>query len=423
MKNNELSTGRRNFLKIFGAGLSGTILSPVAAQGAKLRIGNRKARIGLLLPNSSEHPAYPKSFLKGLQMGLNQHNSVKKGKIELITEQVNFGTPLITKEKTTKLINENDVDVLVGVLNSEVCTHISSVVSTHKIPFILANAGENHPVAEIRNNPFIFLNHLGLYQSNYRLGEMMVNSVGKRAFIVTSFYDGGYDALFSFRQGVETAGGEVIDTAVQQTGDKDFKEKIVDKIKALQPDFVFVFMNGRPAFDFINLYGLSGQNIPLAVSNFVLEENRKHELGNINTPATSVTSWHNCLNTGKNKKFISEFEKENHYKPDSFALLGYETGIQVYTVLSEMSPDFSGETFMQSLSALQTDSPRGILGFERETGILEIPLFSMECNNTGNYELKNTITGEMNPLKSSHEDFAALDTDLRSGWLNPYLFV
>jgi len=144
MNNNEQTSGRRNFLKIFGAGLSGTVLSPMSSHGAKLKMGNRKARIGLLLPNSNENPQYPKSFFKGLNMGLNQNGAIKKGKIELITEQVNFGAPLITKEKTNKLINENDVDVIVGLLNTEVCTHINSTVLNSKIPFILANAGENH---------------------------------------------------------------------------------------------------------------------------------------------------------------------------------------------------------------------------------------------------------------------------------------
>lgn len=357
-------------------------------------------------------------------MGLNQHNALQKGKIELITEQVNFGTPLITKEKTTKLINENDIDVLVGLLNSEVCTHISSTIQNSKTPFILANAGENHPVPEIRNNQYIFLNHLALYQSNYRLGELMVKNAGKKALIVTSFYDSGYDALFSFRLGVEKAGGEVVDTLVEQAGDTDFNQKVFEKIENEKPDFVFVFMNGKPAVDLLNFYGLSGRKTPVAVSQFILDENTLHELGNTDSPLFSVTSWNNAVSNEKNKIFGREFEKDNRLKPDGFALLGYETGLQIYKALSEMSPGFTHEEFISSLFSVQIDSPRGKLSFEKETGILDVPLYTLECNKVaGSYELKNKITGQIEPLNSTHEDFAVLDTDLRSGWFNPYLFV
>lgn len=424
MKNKELSKGRRNFLKVFGAGLSATMLSPLGSQGAKLQIGKRKARIGLLLPNSNEHPVYPKSFLKGLNMGLNQHNAIKKGKIELITEQINFGSPMITKEKATKLINENDIDVMVGLLNSEVCSHINSTILNSKIPFILANAGENHPVSEIRNNPYVFLNHLGLYQSNYRLAELMVKKAGKKAFIVTSFYDSGYDALFSFHQGVAQAGGEVVESFVEQANDTDFKQKVLDEIKAQKPDFVFVFMNGKPAYDFLNYYGLSGLKVPVATSNFVLEENRLHELGNINSELNSVASWNSALNFEKNKSFKREFEKETRSTPGSFTLLGYETGLQIYAALSEMSPDFNGETFISSLSSLKIESPRGNLSYEKDSGILKVPLYSLRCSKiAGTFELKTKVTGEIEPVESSHHDFTVFDADLRSGWFNPYLFV
>lgn len=422
--NNNLSTGRRNFLKVFGAGLTASVLSPLASQGEKLQIGKRKARIGLLLPNSNEHPAYPKSFLKGLKMGLNRHNSVKKGKIEVISESVNFGAPLITKEKTTKLLNENDIDVLVGLLNSEVCTHISSMVQNSKTPLVVANAGENHPVSEIQKNPYIFLNHLGLYQANYRLGQLLVKNKGKKGMVVTSFYDSGYDALFSFRQGVASVGGEVLETFVEQANDEGFIQKATDAINAQNPDFVFVLMNGKPAFDFLNYCGMSGVKAPLAVSNFILDENRIHELGNVGSTISSVASWAGALASDSNRAFSREFEKENRIKPDGFALLGYETGLQVYAALAKMSPDFTGEEFISALASVQIDSPRGELSFEKETGIVKAPLYEMECYKMpGTYELKNNITGTIAPVETAHADFAVLDTDLRSGWFNPYLFV
>ena len=95
---------RRNFLRIAGAGFTGSLLKPISSSASKLSVVNSQVKIGVLLPKSNEHPLYADSFLNGLRLALNTAKQSEDFKTEVITEQINYGTPVITSKKVEQFI-------------------------------------------------------------------------------------------------------------------------------------------------------------------------------------------------------------------------------------------------------------------------------------------------------------------------------
>jgi len=111
-------------------------------------------------------------------------------------------------------------------------------------------------------------------------------------------------------------------------------------------------------------------------------------------------------------------------EPDLFAALGFETGMMIYQALANSEGNYSGTAISKSLSALTMNSPRGEFSVDQASGWTQTPLYRLEMG----YNILNSmpvaeVTGAQQPVHAVHSDFAALDNSLRSGWLNPYLFV
>lgn len=414
---------RRNFLKIAGTGLTVSLLQPFQSNATILNTKGGKVRVGVLLPQSAEHPHYPCSFLNGLRSGIDQHSSIKKDKIELIIEPVNFGTPHSVKEKTQKLISENNVNLVVGILNSEVASYVGSIFKNAKLPVIIANTGESYLINESKQNDFLFFNSLNLFQAAYHSGKYAVEKFGQNVAIITSLYDGGYDALFTFRQGVETAGGTISETFLTGQNETNFISGTLDKLKQSPPDCIYLFMHGNESDEMIRNLHFSQLNIPVITTAFSTEEHRLVNLGEAAENIICISSWNKKLENKVNKDFVDQFLKNYRKSPDLFSVLGYETGQLIYNSLSRCAGDFSGEQISRSLKTCTIESPRGKIRINEKSGMVNNQLIVNQTTQSIFGIPENRIIDTLDPISEFDEQFASLDNELRSGWLNPYLFV
>jgi hypothetical protein len=111
-------------------------------------------------------------------------------------------------------------------------------------------------------------------------------------------------------------------------------------------------------------------------------------------------------------------------EPDLFALLGYETGAMTYQALANSAGDYSGPSLRKCLSELTFRSPRGEFSVDKESGWTKTPLYHLRAGNPlFSSHPAIAVVNKLDPVEATHTDFALLENDYRSGWLNPYLFV
>lgn len=136
-------SNRRDFLKILGVSAAVATVNPVMAgvsklKGTTLKAPGRTLKIGVLSPQSNICPQYPYSFVNGLRLAIDQHNALKKKHIEIINEPNGYGTPFISKQNAQKLLYENNVDLMVGILGNEVVGQFEDIFQRNKFLLLFA---------------------------------------------------------------------------------------------------------------------------------------------------------------------------------------------------------------------------------------------------------------------------------------------
>ncbi len=415
---------RRNFLKILGTGFAAASANPIIAGVSKMKAPSRPLKVGILTPQSNICPQYPHSFANGLRLGIDQNKALQRQHIELVNEPNGFGTPFISKQNAQKLLYENGVDLMVGLISNEVVGQFDDLFQKKEVPMVVCNSGEHFPVQKLRENPFVFFNTLNLYQSAYQTGQLASTKYGKRGFIVTSLYDSGYDTLFGFLQGAESSGGTVEETLVMKVNETDNVTKAISRIREVAPDYIYVLLSGDQANDFIIQYHNENNDIPVFCSPFVTEGVNLPKLGKFAGGMTSITSWDKTANNLENKGFCKTYLETYRNEPDMFAVLGFETGLMIYQALANAAGNYSGKGLSQTLANVSLNSPRGRFTVDEKTGWTKTPLYHLEIDQ----QLLNSlptprIVEKLESVEATHADFAMLDNEYRTGWLNPYLFV
>ena len=415
-------SNRRDFLRILGTGMAAASAGPAMAGASKLKTPERTLKVGVLSPQSNICPQYPYAFMNGFRLGVDQHKALKKQHIEIVNEPNGYGTPFLSKQNTQKLLYENNVDLMVGILGNEVVGQFGDLFEKKQVPFVVCNAGEYYAVSSIQKNPYLFFNTLGFYQSAYASGRYAATKYGKKGLLIASFYDSGYDSLYAFIKGVETAGGEV-ETHVVKSNEKEGLSSAISKAQNSGFDFVYVLMSGDLAREFVIRYKSETEKIlPLLTTPFVSENSNLPMLGDYANGLESFTSWTKEVSNRPNQEFCKNYMNTFRAEPDQFAALGYETGLLVYQALALCKNDFSGQNLKNCLSETKFDSPRGKFSFDNQTGWANISLYRTKIE-PGMPSTKNTIREELAAIEATHPDFLSLDTNVRSGWFNPYLFV
>lgn len=418
--------GRRGFLKRIGTGLTMASVFPMASVAQRIHQNGKPFKIGVIISTSGEQPHLSHQFLKGLNLSMAQHKLLKGNNLEIIEEPIRAGAALMAEERCKKLLTYNEVDMVMAMVNPEVALQLGELFRTAEKPLVIVNAGENYPSSTFRDNAYLFQNSLHLYQCNYRMGQHAVKKYGQRIYIATDFFECGFDALYAFRLGVEEAGGEVVHTFIAPNKQQTDETALLESIGTFQPDAVFAFKHGEKATSFMNTYALSAsvKNIPLLTTGFGTDDSQLHHLLQETAGAESYMPWSPELTSASNQKFIKGYQDKNHETPGAFAMLGYECGQMIYHTVLQTGPNPTGNDLAKGLRTLQFESPRGAFQMNPENGLAKSPAYLRQLS----YSSKvghpiNAITDQITLPDDTDVNFASMETELKSGWLNPYPFV
>jgi branched-chain amino acid transport system substrate-binding protein len=254
---------RRDFLRATGtaalAASAGGIFAP-----SIIRAADKPIKIGHLVPQTGFLSAMGEYEIHGASMAVEEVNAAGGclGRpLELITEDA--VNPGIAVQKATKLIKQDKVDALMGIVSSAVCLAVMEVAKRNQI--LLLNTGANSD--EIRGkecNVYTF--------SVEGCNTQYVNTIGsyllktkqyKRWYFLTSDYAFGHDLLRVSRRLLNKMGGEEVGSELIPTGSVDFSSYLL-KVKNAQPDVVFQNLAGSDQTNFMKQYNEFGLTIDVA---------------------------------------------------------------------------------------------------------------------------------------------------------------
>jgi len=407
---------RRDFLRIAGLATGATVTLPLQAYARFLFDGRPPLTIGMIVPRSTVFPELGRMLVDGMKLQLAESGW---DSTRLLVREVASGDEIAAARK---LLAEARVEILTGMFNPLAVNRLRDDLDRSGALFINIEGGANSFVPR-EESPLMYQNSLGYWQSNWAMGNWAVGNMGKRAAMVTSFYESGYDSCYAFPQGFEVAGGKIICSAVTHAplGGTD-PETAMKGAVASRPDFIFVSAGGQDALELVAAYhgaGLAGK-IPLVASGFLLHGELLTRLGSSAQGITSCLPWSSTLDTPENRDFCSAFSRATGAQPDSFAVLGYDTGSLIVRAVAAAGTVKRSSDLKKALEHLEIASPRGTFGIIPSSGSSDAPLYLCEVKKIGQ-TFSHAVVSRLSSQQAVEKQARRSDLIAKSGWTNSYL--
>jgi branched-chain amino acid transport system substrate-binding protein len=349
-------------------GLATTILAHTATA--------EEISVGLLLPYSGVYAALGNEIDAGFQLGLETFGGETDATFKVVREDTEV-TPGVGLGKARKLILQDKVDVIAGVVSSGVLAAVRDVVDGAKVPLIVANAGNDEATGE-SCSPYIIRMSFSNMQVNRPMGRWMFDQGVKKVYTLAPDYAAGHQMIDAFAASYTASGGEVIGqayTPFQKT--EDFGPFLAEA-KASGADAVYVFYAGGEAISFVKQYDSFGlkADLPLFGSGFLTSPLYVKAEGPAAEGVITALHYVPTLDNAPNAAFVTAFEAANGHLPSEFAVQGYDSARALIEAVKSGATD--AETIAAALPKVTFDGPRGALSIDAATNNVVQPIYVYE---------------------------------------------
>lgn len=347
MASNTLS--RRHLM---GAAAAIGLAAPAVAQAAPLRVG-------LVVVLTGPQASLGTHMRDGWMLGMRHLNNQFGGRaVETIVIDDEL-RPDVAVTKVRAAIERDRVDVVAGVVFSNILAAIMRPVTEANTFLISANAGPS-TFAGRGCNPYFFSASYNNDQVHAAAGQAATDAGYRRVFLLTPNYQAGRDAFAGFKSRFR---GEVVDEVFVPLTQLDFSAELA-RIASLRPDAVFTFMPGGLGVNLVRQYRQAGlANIPF-LSAFTVDESTLPAQAEAALGFLSGTNWTPDLPVEANRRFVEDFVREFNYVPASYAAHAYDTARLLDSAVRRVGGNMADKNALRAaIAAADFQSVRGAFRF------------------------------------------------------------
>lgn len=393
---------RRQALRLF-AGLGAAAAVPGLAACGDSSLGGEEAKpvgsvkIGLLAPQSGIYKVVGEDLINGFELYL-KLNGNKLGGREVELAKADEGeTAESGKAGADKLIKQDKVLALTGVVSSATIGAIKDMVETGQIPLV----GSNASPTTLQGVKYIWRTSYVNDEPGKAIGKYMADNVKGKVYCLAANYQAGKDEINGFLETFTPANGETagepVYTPFAPNPTKNF-EPYLTAIKKSGAKAVFCFYAGGMAVDFVKQYRQFGVNLPLYAPGFLTEGAVLKAQGDAAKDILTSMNYAADLDNAANRKFASEYQKAyNSQVPTTYAMASYDAAAVLDKAVLLAGDDLTPQTLNAALGRVgQIDSPRGTWQFnQNRTPQQKWYLRRVQMDGT---VLANTLVSELTTL-------------------------
>ena len=352
---NKSAISRRHVLKLAGAGAVTTAFPfarPAIAQGAPLKVG-------LLLPYSGTFAALGDAITNAMTLYVKQQGGKLAGRtIEWVKLDDESAPPKAT-ELTSKLIQGEKVDVLIGTVHSGVAMAMAKLAREAGIPTLIPNAGAN-VLTRQQCAKNIFRTSFTNSQPGVAAGKAMIDAGIKTAVTYTWGYAAGEESVAGFKESFLAGGGKILKELTLPFPNVEFQAGLTE-IGSLKPQAVYSFFAGGGALKFMQDYAAAGlkNSVQLWGAGFLTDGVEK-AAGAAGEGVKTALHYVEGLDNPENKKFRADYNAEFKRFPDVYAVQGWDTTQLLDTGLKAVGGDVTKQdALFKAMRTAKFKSPRG----------------------------------------------------------------
>ena len=265
--------------------------------------------------------------------------------------------PDLAKQIADRLIKRDEVDILTGIIWSNLALAVVPSAVADGVFYISPNAGPSQLAGRACHE-----NYFNVAWQNDNLHEAMGQYVSdngfSNAYVLAPNYPAGKDALAGFKRFYE---GELAGETYSQLGQADYAAEIA-AIREAEPDSIFFFLPGGMGIAFMKQYAQSGLDVPVFGPAFSFSQDILAAMGDAALGVKNTSQWSKDLDNPANAQFVAAFQEAYGRLPSLYASQGYDAARLLASALAKASID-DPDAFRAALEAAEFESVRGDFKF------------------------------------------------------------
>jgi len=384
------SLTRRAMMKASAAGLLAQAM-PVGLGAAFAQ--NKPVKIGVLAPLSGVYASLGTNKVNGIRMFFEEQGmKIGDRPVELIVED-DEAKPQEGLRKARKLIEQDEADVLLGVISSAIGLALKDYVARAKRVWVTTGAAADGIFKKKNKNPYAFRASLSVWQANNPLGTWLSDKNYDRYYVAGPDYAMGREAVDAFRVPFEVNKAKKVGEAFVPLGTSDFAAYLAD-IKKAEPNLVYASFAGSDAVRFVQQYAGFGlkEKIKLAGYGYLVSDDVLEAQGDAALGILSGHNWASGLDTPANQRFMAEYRRRYaNAAPTVDSVAGYVGAQIVAEAVKSLGGSIgSQEALGEAILKVKIYTPRGPVSFDPETHNVVQNIYVLEVVRDGP-ELKNKV--------------------------------
>ncbi|MEP3046588.1 MAG: ABC transporter substrate-binding protein [Roseibium sp.] len=265
--------------------------------------------------------------------------------------------PDIAVQLADKLVQSEKVDVLTGIIWSNLAMAVVPSVTAQGKFYLSPNAGPSALAGKGCN-----ANYFNVAWQNDNLHEAAgayANVAGfKNTFVLAPNYPAGKDALTGYKRMYK---GDLAGETYTKLGQTDYAAELA-QIRASGADSVFFFLPGGMGISFLKQYAGSGVDLPVVGPAFSFDQGILQAVGDAALGVKNTSQWNKDIDTPVNKAFVESFQAEYGRLPSLYASQGFDTANLLLSAMAKADVN-DADAFRSALEEADFESTRGQFKF------------------------------------------------------------
>ncbi|MCR8854016.1 substrate-binding domain-containing protein [Lysinibacillus fusiformis] len=345
----------------------------VTAEGGTIRIGVLASLTGAL-------ESYGKQTQRGFDLGVEYATGgtmeVNGKKIEIVYEDTET-KPEVAVQKATKLLEDDQVDFLVGSSSSGDTLAVLPLAEEYeKIMVVEPAVADSITGSEF--NEYIFRTGRNSSQDAYAAAAAIAGDGVKIATFAPD-YSFGWDGVDAFKTAAEKLGAEIVLEEYADPAATDFTSNLQKVIDA-KPDYLFVVWAGANS-PWNQIADLKIQEKGIKISTGAPDIIALQFMNPLVGMEGFSVYYHTLPQNDVNKWLVEEHQKRFNEVPDLFTPGGMSAAISIVEALKKSDGDADANKLIDVMEGMSFETPKGTMTFREEDHQALQSMYSIRLEN------------------------------------------
>ena len=317
---------------------------------------NGKIKVGYMTTLSGGAGIIGKQMQNAVNLAMEHTNGKLGGKDAEVIFVDDQRKPDVAKQLANRLIKSDKVDVIAGVIWSNLLMAIHKPVTRSDTLSISSNAGPSPLAGEGCHKNFVSMSWQN-DQTPEGMGKYMQDSGVSSVYLMAPNYQAGKDMLSGFKRHYT---GDIVGEVYTKLGQADFQAEL-SALRAAKPAATFVFQPGGMGINFVKQWNQAGMNdLSKLYTVFTVDGVSLPALKDTALGVIATQTWSPDLDNAMNQKFVADYKAKHGGYPSFYAAQAYDTMMAIDYAIGEAG-SADTEAMRAVLASGDIPTTRGVL--------------------------------------------------------------